>query len=557
MSDTLESLISETTQLTGAAPPSLLDEASPTLVHRDTSIYLIGLIGGKDVGKSTLINALAGEAISTPSSFGPGTEKAIAYVHRDSATTLQTLLADIPSKQLELRSHNLEHLRRQVLVDLPDIDSKYADHAELTRKMLRHILFPLWLQSVEKYADQRPAQLLAAVAQGNDASNFTFCLSKADQVAEPAAREIATDYAQRLMKRLSLASPPRVLLISSTQPEQFDLGQLREMLQTQRSEKSVQQSTALAVQRKDLTLRSWLADQQLDQRSATAERTLRAAEDLVADRIAAPLLESTVPAMAADPAQRLWLTEPALDARMSRWPIVSVLHGVASPLIALVRSNLASRGTRGASIDQLFAQASGRPLESLVQSVFAHLRQINPGIDEALRNRPIWESAVAAEVTADLQQRFAAVLQRQREAAVRSVSGPLTVLLAPLRWLLTLGVLIWFPIVQPILARYLNEGLIPNWHDIAKVLVPLLGATYLLQCGAFLLIWFVALWCVLIWNTQRRVGRLIRGWSTIDALPQLSLSAATMDWTKDLLRPLSERHAQADSLSRRVAALLR
>src|SRR5206468_1846546 len=55
-------------------------------------------------------------------------------------------------------------------------------HVAVTRAMLRHMLFPVWMRSVEKYADLQPQQMLQRVAAGNDARNFVFCLNKADQL---------------------------------------------------------------------------------------------------------------------------------------------------------------------------------------------------------------------------------------------------------------------------------------------------------------------------------------------------------------------------------------
>jgi len=51
------------------------------LATQDGSFYLVGLIGGKDVGKSALVNALAGRDITATSAYGPGTEGVIAYAH--------------------------------------------------------------------------------------------------------------------------------------------------------------------------------------------------------------------------------------------------------------------------------------------------------------------------------------------------------------------------------------------------------------------------------------------------------------------------------------------
>src|SRR5258708_10988406 len=72
---------------------------------------------------------------------------------------------------------------RQVLLDLPDIDSHWGQHLAVTRKMLRHMLFPIWIQSVEKSADRPPQELLMKAAAGNAPANFVFCLNKADQLA--------------------------------------------------------------------------------------------------------------------------------------------------------------------------------------------------------------------------------------------------------------------------------------------------------------------------------------------------------------------------------------
>ena len=54
--------------------------------------YLVGLIGGKDVGKSALVNALAGRNITAITSHGPGTEVAVAYAHASQEPALRELL---------------------------------------------------------------------------------------------------------------------------------------------------------------------------------------------------------------------------------------------------------------------------------------------------------------------------------------------------------------------------------------------------------------------------------------------------------------------------------
>jgi hypothetical protein len=179
-------LVEDISQQMGVEKPLLMEEGSPVLdaaaLRQDLPMYLVGLIGGKDVGKSSLVNALVGQEITARTSHGPGTEIVIAYAHEAQAAALRALLDREVSGQYRIVTHTIPRLYRQVLLDLPDIDSHYAHHVEVTRRMLRHMLYPIWLQSVEKYADRRPRELLATVAAGNAPQNFIFCLNKADQL---------------------------------------------------------------------------------------------------------------------------------------------------------------------------------------------------------------------------------------------------------------------------------------------------------------------------------------------------------------------------------------
>src|SRR4051812_11648604 len=171
MSSDLDQLVTDTIELTGASPPDLLADDSPALIARQddgdvpVELYLVGVIGGKDVGKSSLINAIVGQEITARTSHGPGTEHVIGYAHRAAVPELRALLEREVPGRYEIRPHDVDGLRGQVLLDLPDVDSIYADHVETTRRMLRHMLFPLWVQSIEKYADQQPQRLLARVAE--------------------------------------------------------------------------------------------------------------------------------------------------------------------------------------------------------------------------------------------------------------------------------------------------------------------------------------------------------------------------------------------------------
>jgi GTP-binding protein EngB required for normal cell division len=112
MTDEVKQLIDETIELTGAAPPSMLDADAPILSSQSDSLYLVGLVGGKEVGKSTLVNAIVGQNISLATSHGPGTETVIAYAHQSAADELRQLLQrEVPGK-FTIVTHTIDKLSR-------------------------------------------------------------------------------------------------------------------------------------------------------------------------------------------------------------------------------------------------------------------------------------------------------------------------------------------------------------------------------------------------------------------------------------------------------------
>src|SRR5204863_5046168 len=132
-------------------------------------------------------------------------------------------------------------------------------------------------------------------------------------------------------------------------PDERDLPALRELLSRQKSSQAVHTSRELADRQRLRTVLEWFDELALDERAARARRLLEDAQELTAARIATPLLESAIPRVMDDPAYRMSMVEPAVAARMSRWPIVSIVHSVLSPVMSLVRRNLASSTSLGGS----------------------------------------------------------------------------------------------------------------------------------------------------------------------------------------------------------------
>jgi len=551
MTADLQQLVRETIDLTGAAGPGLLDEHAVALrTDGEAPFYLVGLIGGKEVGKSSLVNALAGKEIAQVTSYGEGTARVTAYAHESVVEPLRAMLErDVPG-QFVIIPHQQAALRRQVLLDLPDIDSRFQSHLALTRSMLRRMLYPIWIQSIEKYADIQPQKMLKEVAEGNSPQNFLFCLSKADQLKDgSAAEELRGDFAGRIGRTLALKDAPEVFLISSRQVEQFDLPALRTRLSRERSEREVGKSIAQASTQQSRTLLTWLGNQDLPARAARAGRLAEDAKEILTDRVGQPLLEDAIPKIANDPLHRAGIAAEVFERRIDKWPIVRLLNLVLSPAVTLAETLVRGRSAGAALQEDRAAQIEPilRPLSADLQAAMAHLRQAQPTVATMYEHDKLWETMNADLAVGRLRDHLAATVQQQRVEATRWLATSLFPT-AVERWLLTIGAALWFPLIQPILDLVLNASIVWTPIAFARLVVSLLSGQKLLESATFLLLWYVFLWLMIRYRTYRQV----KAWLTDTGTGPLDLTSAAVAWMDELTEPLQRQHQRFTELAKRV-----
>ena len=166
----------------------------------------------------------------------------------------------------------------------------------------------------------------------------------------------------------------------------------------------------------------------------------------------------------------------------------------------------------------------------------------------------MWESNAADAATLHLRDALTRSLQLQRTEAVKRIAR--RGVIAPLiRWLLTIGAVLWFPIIQPVLEVILRDGYISSIRGAIVLAVQLLSAAYLLKSAGFLAIWFLFLWLVLRWDTQRKVARLLTRWRSLDGQDaSMNTSAAAMAWVDELLDPIRTAREREESLVKRADA---
>jgi hypothetical protein len=191
----------------------------------------------------------------------------------------------------------------------------------------------------------------------------------------------------------------------------------------------------------------------------------------------------------------------------------------------------------------------------VISASFAQLQQQDTQIGSVYGNAKMWETMSAEQCAAKVVRNLRDCADQQRELIVDRVARRKNPLAAGVRWLLTIGALLWFPLVQPILEAILRDGFRQSISYSALLVVQVLGVSYLLKNVTFLIIYFLALWMMLRWDTQRRVDKLIRKIAAgkIKAAP--SATSVAMEWMEELLQPLRSARELVDGLAQKEAQL--
>jgi hypothetical protein len=130
-----EAVVAEASERLGIAPDS----------------YVVALVGGTGVGKSTILNALGGRVVSPAGARRPTTGSPVAWVAKAALAEVRPLLERLGVEHVE--THDRTDLGRLVILDLPDVDSLEASHRANVEALLPKLDVVAWVTDPEKYAD--------------------------------------------------------------------------------------------------------------------------------------------------------------------------------------------------------------------------------------------------------------------------------------------------------------------------------------------------------------------------------------------------------------------
>jgi hypothetical protein len=140
----------------------------------DRPLLVVMLMGGTGVGKSTLLNALAGGKIAQASFHRPTTRDPIVYYHEG----VRPDRLDPALRHCRLVPHDRPALDQKVIVDTPDLDSTDLANRDKTLRLLPIADVILYVGSQEKYHDRL---IWNEFRQQRQRRAFAFVINKWDR----------------------------------------------------------------------------------------------------------------------------------------------------------------------------------------------------------------------------------------------------------------------------------------------------------------------------------------------------------------------------------------
>jgi hypothetical protein len=159
------------------APFHRLERGDPVdLFLAETRPLVVAFFGGTGVGKSSLLNRLAGEPVARVGVERPTSHEVTLYLHESIA--LATLPDALPMERVRVERHHDDRRRDVLWIDMPDIDSTATENRDLALAWLPYIDLVIYVVSPERYRDDPGWRMLRARGHRH---GWLFVMNRCDE----------------------------------------------------------------------------------------------------------------------------------------------------------------------------------------------------------------------------------------------------------------------------------------------------------------------------------------------------------------------------------------
>lgn len=135
------------------ARAAAVEQGTPAdlFIDQQARPLVVAFFGGTGVGKSSLLNRLAGEPVARTGVERPTSREVTVYVHE--SVELAELPPELPIEPVRIKRHSSVPHRNVLWIDAPDIDSTAETNRRAALAWLPHIDLVCYVVSPERYRD--------------------------------------------------------------------------------------------------------------------------------------------------------------------------------------------------------------------------------------------------------------------------------------------------------------------------------------------------------------------------------------------------------------------